>query len=127
MSEHQHGLFIDAERHQHALLVRIKVTGKLTKADFKELSPKLDAALYATRASQVSILVDISEFDGWEWRAVFDDISLGLRLGAEFNRVALYGQKSWQGLLARSRSWITGSKIKAFTHYDDAFKWSLAS
>lgn len=126
MPEHQHGLFIDAERYQQTLLVRVKVSGKLTQADYKELSPKLDAALYAMHASQVNILVDISEFDGWEWRAVFDDMSLGLRLGAEFNRVALYSQKSWQGLLARSRSWFTGSKIKAFTHYDDAFKWSLA-
>jgi hypothetical protein len=65
----------------------------------------------------------MTELDGWEPRAAWDDFRLGLRHGSEFTRVAIVGNKRWQELSARVGNWILSGDVRYFEAIDAAVAW----
>ena len=71
----------------------------------------------------VNVLLDVTELDGWELRAAWDDFKLGLKHNNEFNKIAIYGNKQWQKSATKIADWFTTGEIKYFEHYADACNW----
>ena len=61
--------------------------------------------------------------EGWEARAAWDDFKLGIKHGKEFEKIAIYGNKSWQEIAAKVGSWFVTGEVKYFEHCDDALQW----
>ncbi|HFQ4953450.1 TPA: STAS/SEC14 domain-containing protein [Vibrio vulnificus] len=100
-----------------------KATGTLTHQDYQAIVPVLEAALAGINRQQMNMLADISEFSGWEPRAAWDDFQLGLKIGFNVNKVAVYGDKNWQELAAKVGSWFISGEMKSFSDYDSAITW----
>lgn len=83
------------------------------------------SALDEVKSPKVKALIDGTELDGWEARAAWDDFKLGLKHDNEFDKVAIYGNKKWQGLAAKLGSWFIAGEIKYFEHEheSDAITW----
>lgn len=118
-----HKLSIDFERDNNELYLKMKIMGKLTHDDYQTITPMFESALAEVTQPKVKALVDITELEGWEARAAWDDFKLGLKHGNEFEKIAIYGNKKWQEIGAKIGSWFISGEIKYFENRDDALNW----
>ncbi|MDX2368586.1 MAG: STAS/SEC14 domain-containing protein [Colwellia sp.] len=119
----RHGLSIGIERVDQNLFLSLKAIGKLTHQDYQVITPMIDAALKEVALPKIKAIVDITEMQGWELRAAWDDFELGLKHGTEFEKIALYGNKHWQEIAANIGSWFVSGEIKYFEEYQQAIAW----
>ena len=89
----RHGLSIGIERVDNDFFLSLKVSGKLTHKDYEKITPMIDAALEGIEEPKIKAYIDGSEFEGWELRAAWDDLKLGLKHGGEFEKIAIFGKQ----------------------------------
>ncbi|GGB54052.1 STAS/SEC14 domain-containing protein [Shewanella inventionis] len=123
MSIKKHGLSIGINRIENVFFVTIKAVGTLTHDDYLVITPMLEGALSQVEQPKVSLLLDATELEGWELRAAWDDLQLGLKHQSEFERVAVLGNKHWQEWAAKMGSWFMSGEMKYFEDQNDALKW----
>lgn len=119
----KHGLSIGIERVDNDFFLSLKAVGKLTHEDYLHITPMIDAALKEVPHPKVKVLVDAYELEGWEVRAAWDDFKLGLKHGHEFDRIAIYGDKRWQEMMAKVGTWFISGEIKYFDDFGLALEW----
>jgi hypothetical protein len=124
MKVYRHGISIGLEKAgSDTFFLTLSVSGKLTHEDYEELTPMLEAALATVHAPKVRVFIDAIELEGWEPRAAWDDLKLGLKHGNEFERIAIFGNRQWQELAAKLGSWFVSGEVKYFEDRDQAFDW----
>jgi len=123
MSSSRHGLSIGIESTGSEFYLSFKAIGKLTHEDYEVITPMIDSALEGVKQPKIKALVDITEMDGWELRAGWDDFKLGLKHGREFEKIALYGNRGWQEKAAKIGSWFISGEAKYFESLDEALAW----
>ncbi len=101
----------------------IKAVGQLTDADYKELMPKLAAAI--KEFGPLRLLVDMESFEGWDLEAAWDDFIFGVRHWNDFERIALVGDKRWEELAAQVMDKLTRGEIRYFDldKRGEAYAW----
>ncbi|PKH33983.1 STAS/SEC14 domain-containing protein [Shewanella sp. ALD9] len=119
----KHGLSIGINRIENVFFVTLKAIGTLTHEDYLVITPMLEGALSQVDQPKVSLFLDATELDGWDLRAAWDDLKLGLKHKSEFERVAILGNRDWQEWAAKVGSWFIAGEIKYFDDEDDALKW----
>ncbi|MGE6108781.1 STAS/SEC14 domain-containing protein [Aeromonas sobria] len=123
MKRRQHGLILGLARVGDVSFISIKAVGRLSHEDYLAITPMLEAALNRVEGQGVRVLLDARELEGWELRAAWDDLKLGLKHGHAFGKIALYGQPGWQGLAARVGGWFISGEVRAFEEECAAIDW----
>jgi hypothetical protein len=123
MKIQRHGLSIGIERINDDFFLTLKATGKLTHDDYKIINPMIDSALEGIKQPKIKALIDVTELEGWELRAAWDDFKLGLKHGSQFVRIAICGNKNWQEMSAKIGSWFMSGEIKYFENENTALEW----
>ncbi len=118
-----HGISIGLERVANRFFMRIKPVGKLTHEDYELMVPMLESALEGVFTPEIRLLVDASEWNGWELRAAWDDFKLGLKHGGEFVKIAIVGHSQWQKMLSQIGSWFVSGDIRYFEKPQQALDW----
>jgi len=118
-----HSLSIAIERIDTTVLLKFKAVGTLTHEDYKLITPMIDSALDGVQNKKIKVLMDITEFEGWELRAAWDDFKIGLKHGFYFEKVAIYGHKNWLEFGIKIASWFMSSEIKEFDSLEEAMEW----
>ncbi|QSX29297.1 SpoIIAA family protein [Shewanella cyperi] len=120
----RHGISIGVERHgDDDFFVVMKVVGKLTHEDYEQMVPVLETAIAGVKDPALYVIMDATELEGWEPRALWDDLKLGLRHGRHFEKIAIVGEPGWQEWLARIGNWFTAGEVKFFVDYQDGVDW----
>ncbi len=112
MSSERHGISVGLERFGSEFFLVFKAVGKLTHEDYQAIAPVIESALAGVNGQHVKVLVDISEFSGWDLRAAWDDFQLGLKIGPKFEKVAIYGDKNWQELASKVGGWFISGEMQ---------------
>lgn len=123
MRNTSHGISIGIERVNKQFLMVLHASGKLTHADYEIITPLLESALEGVTQPSINVLADITELEGWELRAAWDDLKLGLRHGSEFKLIAIVGNKRWQEIAAKVGNWFISGEIQFFTDEQKAMHW----
>lgn len=123
MNTQRHGLSIGIERSGDEVFLSLKAQGTLTHNDYLIITPMIDSALESVKSPKVKVLIDGTELDGWEARAAWDDLKIGLKHGNEFEKIAIYGNKKWQQLAAKVGAWFVSGEIQYFNNDADAISW----
>jgi len=123
MTSQRHGLSIGIERVQNNFFLSLKAIGKLTHQDYQVITPMIDAALREVDSPKVKAVFDVTEMQGWELRAAWDDFKLGLKHGSEFEKIAIYGNKHWQEIISKIGSWFISGEVEYFESYQQAIDW----
>ena len=118
-----HGISIGIERADNRFFLQFIVHGKLTHEDYQVITPLLDAALGSVKDAKVRALVDLTEFEGWELRAAWDDFRLGLKHNNEFEKIAICGNQKWLEAAAKVGNWFTSGEIRQFESRAAALEW----
>jgi hypothetical protein len=123
MTSARHGLSIGIERVDDNFFLSLKATGKLTHQDYQVITPMIDAAVKEVTTPKIKAIFDVTEMQGWELRAAWDDFKLGLNHGSEFEKIAIYGNKHWQEIIANIGSWFISGEVEYFEQYHQALTW----
>jgi len=123
MSNQRHGLSIGMERVKNTFFLSLKAVGTLSHEDYKTITPLIDSSLEAVKDPEVKVLIDGTEFEGWELRAAWDDFKIGLKHGNEFVKIAIYGNKQWQETAAKIGTWFISGEVRYFEDEKEALAW----
>ena len=123
MSIERHGISVGIERVSGETIIVFKAKGKLTHDDYQAMIPILKTTIKQIDSSALKMMVDISTLTGWELRAAWDDFKLGLVLNSKIDKIAIYGDKSWQEMASKVGSWFVSGEIKSFEDHDSAKEW----
>jgi hypothetical protein len=83
----------------------------------------IDSTLDLIRIAEVRILIDITELEGWEPSAAWEEFRLDLRHGRRFDRIAIYGSRGWENSGASIAGWFLTGEVKHFADIDTALRW----
>jgi len=105
-------------------VIGLRGSGKLTKADYTDvLEPALKEAMDSGEARVVFVLTD---FDGLELGATFEDIKtgLGVELGnrKSWERLALVTDVDWVARAMRMFAWAMPGELGVYESLDDLEK-----
>ncbi len=119
-----HGISIVIERYgDYDFLVTFNAIGTLTHQDYLVMVPVLEAALSEVAEPDIYALVDVTQFDGWELQAVWDDLKLGVKHVRHFERIAIVGKTTLQDVMTKLANWFTPAKVMFFVDKRDAVTW----
>jgi len=119
----RHGIIMGMERIGKRIMLSFKAIGKLTHEDYETITPLMQQLLESVKPPKVRMLFDAREFEGWEPRAAWDDLKLGLKYGNEFEKIAVVGRSNWMEMFAKVASWFTQGEIRFFDQMQDALEW----
>ncbi|RKZ70659.1 MAG: STAS/SEC14 domain-containing protein [Gammaproteobacteria bacterium] len=123
MNEKEHGITIGISRIGNHFYLKMKAVGKLTHQDYEVITPMIDEAVLNVEAPEINALFDATEFEGWELRAAWDDLRLGLKHGKEFSKLAIVGNKPWEKHMSKIADWFVTGEVEYFEKYQEAVNW----
>ncbi len=125
MHYQRHGLSVGIERSYNHYYLYVKAIGKLTHNDYQTITPFIDGALDNVTQPNMFVLIDGTEFEGWDLRAAWDDFKLGHKHAHEFKKVAIVGNKKWLQIGAQIGSWLISGHARKFDEIEPALEWLL--
>ncbi len=114
---------INIEPINGVLNVTLKATGKLTHEDYMTLIPMMESSIKSIPNAKVNMLLDATEFEGWEAKAAWDDFKFGMEYKDIFLKIAIVGTKTWQEYIAKMGDWFMHGEVKFFYDLDEAKQW----
>jgi hypothetical protein len=100
-----------------------QLSGKLHDADYAKFVPVVDAAV--AKHGKVRLLARFHDFQGWDAKALWDDIKFSTTHCLDVERIALVGEKSWERWMSAVCKPFTMAKIRYFdaSQEDQAWAW----
>lgn len=124
MTTTRHGISMGMERTDGEFFLSIKPVGKLTHQDYEQLSPMLEDVIRNMKNPHVRVYIDITDFKGWEAKAMWDDLKLDVKYDKVFDKIAIFGHGSkMEKGLTRVSDWFMHGDVRFFDDSDDAMTW----
>lgn len=102
-------------------VVAFKLSGKLHDEDYQLFVPAVEKAL--AEQGRLRLLAQFEDFRGWDGRAAWDDFKFGMKHYADFDRIAVVGDRDWEVWMARLAKPFTKAAVKYFTDPRAAQDW----
>ncbi|MBI1370893.1 MAG: STAS/SEC14 domain-containing protein [Planctomycetes bacterium] len=104
-------------------VLHVHVSGKLTKEDYAQFVPRIEAIIRDHGA--VRILFDMHDFHGWNMAAMWEDMKFGFRHFNDIERIAMVGEKAWEHGMAAFCKPFTKAKVRYFDRSEEqaAIAW----
>lgn len=97
-------------------IIEMAVTGRLTDADYQHFTPEFERM--ANRHKKIRLLFEMSQFHGWDVKAAWDDLKLGMKHYGDVERLAMIGEKKWQQWMAQFSKPFTTAEVRYFDKID---------
>jgi hypothetical protein len=99
-------------------VLEIQVSGKLTHEDYEQFVPEFERLIQEN--GKIRILFEMTDFHGWEFAALWDDIKFDAKHFSHIERLAMVGDRAWEkGMSAFCRPFTT-AEIRYFDHTEIA-------
>lgn len=98
-----------------------KASGRLTEKDYQAFLPKLNSLLQ--EHSPLSLLIELEDFHGWELKAAWEDFKFGKDHDADFERIAIIGDKQWQRWMTALGKGFISTQVRFFQRDELPAAW----
>lgn len=107
-------------------LITVRVSGKLTQADYDDLIPAWEQKIAEHGAMRMLLVME--DFHGWDTAAAWDDFRFGTSHVKHIERIALVGEKKWQEWLGKIGAIFMPEQVRYFdlANLDSAKRWVRA-
>lgn len=102
-------------------ILGFKLQGKLHDEDYQIFVPAVEVALAAQ--GKICLLAQFEDFHGWDLHAAWDDLQFGIKHYADFERIALVGDQTWEVWMARFCKPFTQATVQYFDASDIEHAW----
>ena len=104
-------------------VLEVRATGKLTKENYEELVPAIEAQIKEN--GKLKLLFEMHDFHGWTAGAMWEDIKFDTRHCRDIERLAIVGESKWEQGMAAFCKPFTTAKIQYFdsSRIDEARTW----
>lgn len=75
-------------------VIGMKVSGKLLHQDYQQFIPRLEALI--EEHGSIRCLMEMTEFEGFELRALWDELKFDTTHASKIERCAVVGNKRWE-------------------------------
>ena len=101
----------------------LHISGKVVKADYEHFVHEFERLF--RQHGRLRVLFDMTDFQGWDAGATWEDIKFDIKHFADIERLAMVGDKKWQHGMATFFKPFTKATIRYFDHTDiaGARKW----
>lgn len=103
-------------------IVAFKLSGRLHDDDYRRFVPLVEAAI--AKAGKIRLLARFEDFQGWDLHAAWDDFKFGVSHYADFERIAMIGDRDWQEWMARFCRPFTKAEVKYFAEAEADAAWA---
>jgi hypothetical protein len=111
---------VSLQHHPHSRYVEVQLTGKITQTDYEALGPDIEQLIQAH--GKLRMLVQLTNFEGWTFGGLWEDIKFDARHFHDIERLAIVGEKRWhEGMALFCKPFTT-----AMVRYFDSFELDLA-
>lgn len=97
-----------------ATYLDIHVSGKLAREDYEAFLSAFESR--ARRHGKVRVLLQMSDFHGWDAGAAWEDLKFGVEHFADIERLAMVGETKWQKGMALFCKPFTKAAVRYFDH-----------
>ena len=119
----EHGISIGISRVDDFFFMKVKINGTLTHEDYEKMIPMLRNSIEGVKDPEIRVLMDATEFKGWELRAAFDDFRFGIEFRNVFSKIAFVGTSTWEEYGVKIGSWFMRAEVEFFKSLDEAYNW----
>ena len=105
---------IELKEKREGKLMEVHVSGKLGKADYEHFLPVVEKRI--SQHGRVDILLEMSDFHGWDAGAAWEDTKFAFRHFSDIGRLAVVGEKKWQEWMTTVCRPFTKAEIRYFDH-----------
>ncbi len=104
-------------------IIAIKASGRLTAEDYENFLPQLEELI--RQKGPLLLFVDMTDFEGWETRAAWDDLKFGLAHDVDFARIAVVTDKKWLQWMLRVSGIFFAAEMRCFpaAQREQALQW----
>jgi hypothetical protein len=95
-------------------VLEVQVAGRLAHEDYLHFVPEFDRLV--KQHGKIRVLFEMSQFHGWEAKALWDDIKFDLGHFKDIERLAMVGEQKWQKGMAAFCKPFTTATIRYFDH-----------
>jgi hypothetical protein len=103
---------IEVHDEGHGNVVTVRASGKLDRADYAGFVPAF--AKLAREHGKLRVLFDVTELQGWDLPAAWEDFKFGVEHSADFERLAMVGDKRWEEVMAMFWKPFTRAEVRYF-------------
>jgi hypothetical protein len=104
-------------------VLAFRLSGKLHDEDYQIFVPTVEAAI-AEAGGKLRLLARFEDFQGWDARAAWDDLKFGVRHYADFERIAMVGERRWEEWMAALCKPFVKGEVKYFDASEDDAAWT---
>ena len=96
----------------------VQVTGTLAHGHYEDFVPKFERLV--NKHDKTRVLVEMSQFHGWEAKALWHDINFDLKHFKSIERLAMVGRQKWQPWMAAFCKAFTATVAICYFDHDQA-------
>ncbi len=122
----EHGISVGINQINDMFYIKMDLKGKLTHNDYEVMIPIIEDMIKNTTHPKIKILVNALKLDGWELKAMWDDMKFGLKHNKEFEKIAYVGSKTWEEYGIKLSNWFTSGELKYFEDELIAKRWLIS-
>ena len=123
MSVIEHGISIGINRVNEFFFMKIKINGTLTHQDYERMIPMLKSSVEGVIEPDIRVLIDATQFNGWELRAAWDDFNFSMEFRHVLSKIAIVGTSALEKYTSKIGSWFMSGDMKFFESIDEAYNW----
>ena len=101
--------------------VGYKIVGKIRKEDFEAFLPEVRALV--GQFGSVRLLLDMSDYEGIEFKAWFSDAKFGKEFHKDLEKMAVVGDKRWKKWITSLSKPTFSGQAKFFHDHDIESAW----
>lgn len=104
-------------------IIATRATEKLTEADYHKILPL--AKNLITQHNKIRWYFEFDNFEGWNPKALWEDIKFDATHVDDFEKVAIVGEKKWEEWMTQGMKPFTSAEIKYFdtSQREEALQW----
>ena len=119
----ENGIAVGISRINDEFLMKLTINGTLKHSDYELMIPLLENAIKGIDEAKVKVLVDATNFTGWEAQAIWDDFKFGIEYEELFTKIAFIGNKRWEEYSVKIANWFMVSELQYFDNIQDGVNW----